>query len=96
MGDRPGRLRRGDLAAADRHLATVVADPAAGPSLVARAWVDRSVIRRRGGDVAGATEAAAAALAAATTAGDAAAGAARRMLGLSALDAGDAGAARRD
>ncbi len=91
------RLRRGDLAAADRHLATVAADPAAGPALVARAWVDRSVIRRRSGDVAGATEAATAALTAATVAGDAAAGgAARRMLGLCALDAGDAGAARRE
>lgn len=85
------RLRRGDLAGADRHLASVVASDAASPAVVARAWVDRSVIRRRGGDVPGAMAAARAALDAAIDADDAPAiGAARRLLGLSALDAGDA------
>jgi DNA-binding SARP family transcriptional activator len=89
------RLRRGDLAGADRHLATVVDDAAAPPAVAARAWVDRSVIRRRGGDVAGASDAARRALAIAAQAGDdPASGAARRMLGLTALDAGDAGTAR--
>jgi tetratricopeptide (TPR) repeat protein len=89
------RLRRGDLAGADRHLATVADDAAAPPAVAARAWVDRSVIRRRAGDVAAASDAARRALAIAVQAGDdPAIGAARRMLGLSALDAGDAVTAR--
>jgi DNA-binding SARP family transcriptional activator len=89
------RLRRGDLAGADRHLATVADDATAPPAVAARAWVDRSVIRRRAGDVAAASDAARRALAIAVQAGDdPAIGAARRMLGLSALDAGDAVTAR--
>ena len=84
------RLRRGDLAGADRHLATAVEGGAASPAVEARVWVDRSVIRRRSGDVPGAVEAARRALAVADAAADApAVGAARRMLGLCALDADD-------
>lgn len=88
------RLRRGDLAGADRHLATAIEDAAVPPSVLARAWVDRSVIRRRGGDTRGAVDAARRALRVASEAGDAQAlGAARRMLGLCALDAGEPGSA---
>ena len=84
------RLRQGDLAAADRHLATVVDGALTSPAVRARAWVDRSTIRRRNGEVNGAIEAARSALAVATDAGDSSAvGAARRMLGLCALDADD-------
>jgi DNA-binding SARP family transcriptional activator/ABC-type dipeptide/oligopeptide/nickel transport system ATPase subunit len=89
------RLRRGDLSGADRHLATAAEDPDAGPALRARAWVDRSVVARRAGDVGAAREAARQGLALAETAGDGPAiGAARRMLGLCALDSGDASMAR--
>ncbi len=82
-------LRRGDLVAADRHLDAALAgmgDPAAR----ARSLVDRSVVKRRAGDLVVAGAAAHDALASAMEAGDvAAAGAAHRMLGLIALDAGD-------
>jgi tetratricopeptide (TPR) repeat protein len=90
------RSRHGDLGGADRHLATVL-DGASDPRVLGRAWVDRSAIRRRTGDVPGAVEAARRGLAIAEDSADGAtAGAARRMLGLCALDLGDAGAAIRE
>ncbi len=83
-------LRRGDLAAASHHLDAAAATSPQDAALSARLWVDRSVIRRRLGDPAGAADAAREALAAADRAGDpVAAGAAHRMLGLAAVDAGD-------
>ena len=83
-------VRRGDLVAADRHLDAGFAatDDAA---LRARMLVDRAVVRRRAGDVAGAAAAATEARSVATRVGDPAAiGAADRLLGLVALDRGDA------
>lgn len=86
-------LRRGDLAAAEHHL-DAAASGAMDDGFLARVWVDRSVVRRRAADPAGAAEAAREALALATRAADVvAAGAAHRMLGLAALDAGDAAGA---
>jgi DNA-binding SARP family transcriptional activator/tetratricopeptide (TPR) repeat protein len=89
-------LRRGDLVAADHHLAAAVAT-ASDARVIIRALVDRSAARRRAGDPDGAREAAGDALARATGADDVAGeGAAHRMLGLLALDAGDASAAVRE
>jgi DNA-binding SARP family transcriptional activator len=82
-------LRRGDLVAADRHLDAALAGTTE-PAFRARTLVDRSVVKRRAGDLAAAAAAARDALAAAAEAGDAAAtGAAHRMLGLIGLDTGD-------
>jgi DNA-binding SARP family transcriptional activator/tetratricopeptide (TPR) repeat protein len=84
-------LRRGDLVAADHHLEAAADTGPDDDALAARLWVDRSVIHRRRDDPTGAAMAARTALAAAERARDpVAAGAARRMLGLAALDAGDA------
>jgi DNA-binding SARP family transcriptional activator/tetratricopeptide (TPR) repeat protein len=86
-------LRRGDLIAADRHLDAALAGMGE-PIARARCLVDRSVVKRRAADLAGAGDAAREALAIATASEDvAAAGAAQRMLGLIALDAGDVQAA---
>lgn len=87
-------LRRGDLVAAARHLdAGLDAAPDAG--LRARLFVDRAVVRRRAGDLAGAAVAAAEAVAAARDAGDTAAlGAAQRIAGFVALDRGAIGDAQ--
>jgi tetratricopeptide (TPR) repeat protein len=88
-------LRRGDLVAADHHLAAAIADGPgargdAGNAAIARILVDRSVVLRRGGDARAARAAAARALQIAVDAGDPAAkGAADRILGLLALDDGD-------
>jgi len=83
-------LRRGDLAAADHHLAAAIAS-STDDRLVGQALVDRSVGRRRAGDRVAAADAAREALGTTTRSGDAAGGgAAHRMLGLLALDAGDA------
>jgi DNA-binding SARP family transcriptional activator/tetratricopeptide (TPR) repeat protein len=90
-------LRRGDLAAASHHLDAAAAAAPDDPGLAARLWVDRSVIRRRLDDPAGAALAARFALTAAEAAHDPiAAGAAHRMLGLAAVDAGQPGAAIAD
>ena len=84
-------LRRGDLVAASHHLDAAAAGALRDDGLAARILVDRSVIRRRTGDLAGAAAAAADALDAARRAGEpAAVGAAHRMLGLVAMDTGDA------
>lgn len=84
-------LRRGDLAAASHHLDAAAARAPRDDGLAARILVDRSVIRRRAGDGSGAAMAAGEALAAGRRAGDAVAvGAAHRMLGLVAMDTGDA------
>lgn len=86
-------LRRGDLVAADRHLDAAAA-AGSDDRLLARILVDRSIVRRRAGDPAGVREAAQAALAVADRAADpVAAGAAHRLLGLAALDTGQAGQA---
>ena len=88
-------LRRGDLVAADHHLAAAMADGPrargdAGSATIARILVDRSVVHRRGGDGRAARAAATRALQIAIEAGDPAAqGAADRILGLLALDDGD-------
>ena len=83
-------LRRGDLAAADHHL-TAAIEGASDAATLAAALVDLSVVRRRTGDRAGAAEAATRALTSARSIEDRiAAGRAHRMLGLLALDAGDA------
>ena len=83
-------LRRGDLVAADHHL-TAAIDATSEAATQAAALVDLSVIRRRVGDRPGAAEAASRALSSAMSVEDRiAAGGARRMLGLLALDAGDA------
>jgi tetratricopeptide (TPR) repeat protein len=88
------QLRRGDLGAAARHLDAALDGPA-DPAFVARAEVDRRVVRRLGGDLPAATAAARRALDAAVRADDVAAiGAAHRSLGLVALASGDADAAR--
>ncbi len=83
-------VRRGDLVAADRHLdAGLAATDDEG--LAARMLVDRAVVRRRAGDIAGAAAAATEARSIATRIGDPTAiGAADRLLGLVALDRGDA------
>ncbi len=82
-------LRRGDLGAAAHHLDAAEAG-ARDDALLARVWVDRSVMHRRSRDVSGARFAAHEALVVAERANDpVAAGAAHRMLGLAALDAGD-------
>ena len=87
-------VRRGDLVAADRHLdagLAVVDDP----GLRAQILVNRSIVKRRAGDIEGAAMAAADALVVATRQSDAAsAGSANRMLGLIALDRDDPHAAR--
>jgi DNA-binding SARP family transcriptional activator/tetratricopeptide (TPR) repeat protein len=86
-------LRRGDLVAAAHHL-DAAAEGLDDDALLARIWVDRSVVRRRSGDRTGAIEAARDALGAAERAGDRpSADAAHRMLGLAALDDGRYGAA---
>ncbi len=84
-------LRRGDLAAADHHLAAAsVGVPAPDDRLLARIAVDRAVVRRRARDPEGAALAAAEAQAFAIHADDRLAiGAAHRMRGLAALDADD-------
>jgi DNA-binding SARP family transcriptional activator/tetratricopeptide (TPR) repeat protein len=88
-------IRRGDLVAADRHLEVALAASDDG-RLRARMLVDRSVVRRRAGDLDGAATAATEALAEATRAGDrTSVGAAHRMQGLVALDRGDIITARR-
>ena len=82
-------LRRGDLVAGSHHLEAAAADGAVTDALLARIWVDRSVLLRRAGDPAGAARAAGQALVVAERAGDTiAVGAAHRMLGLAALDGG--------
>lgn len=87
-------VRRGDLVAAERHLAAAMAD-ASDPVFVARVRVDLSAIRRRLGDADGAEAAARTALVEATESDDVAGiGAAQRMLGMIALDAGDHDRAR--
>jgi DNA-binding SARP family transcriptional activator len=83
-------LRRGDLAAADHHLSTAIASMTDDRKL-ARTLVDLSIVRRRVGDRSGATETARNALRTAVRGGDSAGqGGAHRMLGLLALDHGDA------
>lgn len=83
-------LRRGDLRAADHHLA-VAARSAHDDRLRAAIAVDRSALARRRGDAGVAASAAAEALELAERCADGAAvGAAHRMLGLAALDEGDA------
>lgn len=86
-------LRRGDLAAALHHLDAALAS-GPGDGLAARVLVDRSVVLRRMRDPAGAVATAERAASMAERIGDgAAAGAAHRMLGLAAMDTGDAGRA---
>ena len=88
------QMRRGDLVAAARHLDAAF-DGASDPAFMARVLVDRSIVLRLGGDVAGALAAAREALAAADRAGEPTGiGAAHRSLGLIALASGDAEAAR--
>jgi len=88
------QLRRGDLVAAARHLEAALAG-AGQPALLARVFVDQSVVLRLAGDLAGALGAARRALETAAGSDDAAAiGAAHRSLGLIALASGDAAAAR--
>ena len=87
-------IRRGDLVAADRHLDAGLA-AADDEGLQAQVLVHRSVVRRRMGETQAAEAAAAGALVAATDGADpVAAGSAHRMIGLLALDRGDAGFAR--
>ncbi len=82
-------LRRGDLGAAAHHL-DAAESGARDDALLARVWVDRSVMHRRSRDAAAAAIAAREALVVAERANDpVGAGAAHRMLGLAALDAGD-------
>lgn len=92
-------VRRGDLVAAERHLAAAIGSAPGDAAFAARVLADLSVVRRRSGDAAGALAAASEGLAAAMAVGDGAGdmagiGAAQRMLGMIALDAGDHQAAR--
>jgi DNA-binding SARP family transcriptional activator len=88
-------LRRGDLVAAEHHLAAAMADRSgrsrdSANAAIARILVDRSVVSRRAGDEPAARAAAERALQVAVGAGDPAAqGAADRILGLLALDGGE-------
>ena len=87
-------VRRGDLLAAERHLADALAGSSDG-AFLARVLVDLSATRRRMGDGDGALASARDALAAADAVGDVAAkGYAQRMLGIIALDSGDLVVAR--
>lgn len=82
-------LRRGDLVAAEHHLAAA-ADASSEPRLIGGIAVDRSVLDRRRNDPVGAARWAREALALARQVDDPVVnGAAHRMLGLAALDSGD-------
>ena len=84
-------LRRGDLGAAAHHLTAATTAAGDDSGLRAAIAIDESVLARRLGDPASAASAAAAALALAERGADPAViGAAHRMLGLAALDDGDA------
>ena len=87
--------RRGDLVAADSHLASALAAPGLTDSLRARALVERSVVALRAGDLDVAAMAARDARQAAALAADPhGAGVAERLVGLIAQARGDASGAR--
>ena len=87
--------RRGDLVAADSHLASALASPGLTDALRARALVERSVVALRSGDLdVAATAARDARQAAALAADPHSAGVAERLVGLVAQARGDVSDAR--